>query len=194
MIIRPALWRCASLVVLALGSIHPGFAAEVIRYELQVGDEVRITVYKEPDMSGAFKIGTTGTVSVPGIGELEGAGLTSGELRDAAVQALVARHYANPSVTVEVSQYSPVFVMGDVRNPGRLTYSPRTHRPPTRGRCRGISFATKFCGQLEPDTGPGSQPRRTYLGPGRLCVPGHAPRAPSGRTRPTRHLRHPTRA
>lgn len=124
MITRHANWCRASLILLTLGCINPGFAAETNRYELHVGDEVRVTVYKEPDMSGTFKIGTTGTVSIPGIGELKGEGLTSGELRDAAVQALVARHFANPSVTVDVSQFAPVFVMGDVRNPGRHAYAP----------------------------------------------------------------------
>ena len=109
--------------VMLLATSFPSLGEEN-RYELRTGDEVKITVFKEPDMSGVFRIGTTGTVSVPGIGELKSAGLTSGELRDAAIEALAGRHYANPSVTVEIVQYSPVFVMGDVRNPGRHTYTP----------------------------------------------------------------------
>lgn len=112
-----------SAAALLLATSLPSFG-EDNRYELRSGDEVKITVFKEPDMSGVFRIGTTGTVSVPGIGELKSAGLTSSELRDAAIEALAARHYANPSVTVEIAQYSPVFVMGDVRNPGRHSYTP----------------------------------------------------------------------
>lgn len=112
-----------SAVALLVATSFPSFGEER-HYELRTGDEVKITVFKEPDMSGVFRVGTMGTVSVPGIGELKSVGLTSSELRDAAVGALAARHYANPSVTVEIVQYSPVFVMGDVRNPGRHTYTP----------------------------------------------------------------------
>jgi polysaccharide export outer membrane protein len=93
-------------------------------YELRPGDEIRITVFKEPEMSGTFKIGATGSISIPGIGELKTSGLTSGELREAAMSALAARHYANPDVAMEIVKYGPVFVMGDVRNPGRQEYIP----------------------------------------------------------------------
>jgi protein involved in polysaccharide export with SLBB domain len=120
------LLRVGQLAIFA-AAMHVGvnFAqADSNRYELQIGDQVKITVFKEPDMSGTFKVGSGGTVSVPGIGELKGAGRTVSELRDAAVEALVEIHYAKPSVTVEVSEYSPVFVMGDVRNPGRHSYAP----------------------------------------------------------------------
>lgn len=93
-------------------------------YVLRIGDEVKITVFKEPDMSGTYKVGATGAVSVPGIGDIKTAGLTPIELRNAATQALTDLHHANPNVTVEVIQYSPVYIMGDVRNPGRQPFTP----------------------------------------------------------------------
>ncbi len=93
-------------------------------YELRPGDEVRIIVFKEPEMSGSFRVSAAGSISIPGIGELKTSGRTTAELREAAMNALAARHYANPDVTMEIVRYGPVFVMGDVRNPGRQEYIP----------------------------------------------------------------------
>lgn len=91
-------------------------------YKIRPGDEVRITVFKEPEMSGTFRVGSTGSLSIPGIGELKTSGMTARELREAAVNALAARHYADPDVAMEITKYGPVFIMGDVRNPGRQEY------------------------------------------------------------------------
>ncbi|WP_210183604.1 polysaccharide biosynthesis/export family protein [Microvirga guangxiensis] len=106
-----------------LFSIPPSLASDY-RYELRPGDEVRITVYKEPEMSGTFRVSATGSISIPGIGELKTMGMTAEELRVAAISALSARHYTNPDVAMEIVKYGPVFIMGDVRNPGRQEYIP----------------------------------------------------------------------
>ncbi|MBF9197542.1 polysaccharide biosynthesis/export family protein [Microvirga terrestris] len=113
------------LILLALSATMGRVAqAEEQSYVLQIGDEVKITVFKEPDISGSYKVGANGFVSVPGVGEIKTAGLTPTQLRDVSKQALSDLHHANPSITVEVVQYSPVYIMGDVRNPGRQLYTP----------------------------------------------------------------------
>lgn len=116
--------RSLLIPLVILASLGGEASSEEQSYVFGVGDEVKITVFKEPDMSGSYKVGATGFVSVPGVGDIKTAGLTPTELRDAARQALSDLHHANPNVTVEVMQYSPVYIMGDVRNPGRQPYTP----------------------------------------------------------------------
>lgn len=115
----------AFMFALAIAFLFPGGAlASEDAYRLGPGDEVRVTVFREPDMSGTFAIDASGTISVPGVGEIHGQGLTTRELKDAVVAAMTARDLVNPDVSVQVTQYGPVFVMGDVRSPGRFAYAP----------------------------------------------------------------------
>ena len=60
----------AELLTVLLLSGTASFSAEDNRYTLQAGDEIRITVFKEPDMSGQFRVGMNGLISVPGVGEV----------------------------------------------------------------------------------------------------------------------------
>jgi protein involved in polysaccharide export with SLBB domain len=98
--------------------------AQEFTYGVAPGDEVRVTVFREPDMSGLFRVDDSGVLSVPGIGNVNAAGRTIVDLRKALVQALEAKHFANPDVVVQMVQYAPVFVVGDVRNPGRYNFTP----------------------------------------------------------------------
>lgn len=111
-------------VILALALNPLQALADDKRYELRPGDEIRVTVLKEPEMSGTFRVSMSGHVSVPGIGDIKGDGLTPSELRDLAIKTLAARHYTNPDVTIEVVKYGPVFVLGNVKTPGRQDYMP----------------------------------------------------------------------
>jgi polysaccharide export outer membrane protein len=98
--------------------------AQEFSYELSPGDQVRVTVFREADMSGEFRVDDSGILSVPGIGDVHTNGRTVSDLRKALVKALEAKHFANPDVVVQMVQYAPVFVVGDVRNPGRYNFAP----------------------------------------------------------------------
>ncbi|HEY7447228.1 MAG TPA: polysaccharide biosynthesis/export family protein [Vicinamibacterales bacterium] len=117
--------RLVLLALLAiLAQVSTAALALEFTYELAPGDEVRVTVFREPDMSGQFRIDDSGVLSVPGVGDVIAAGRTVGDLRKALMQALAGKHLANPDVVVQVIQYAPVFVMGDVRNPGQYNVTP----------------------------------------------------------------------
>ena len=111
--------RAARATEVADGEAFAGGA-----YRLGPGAELRVTVFREPDMSGEFTVDPSGTISVPGLGEVRAEGMTSAQVRDAVAAALRERDIIEPFVAVEVVEYGPVFVMGRVRSPGRFAYAP----------------------------------------------------------------------
>ncbi|MGE5538420.1 MAG: polysaccharide biosynthesis/export family protein [Gemmatimonas sp.] len=100
----------------------PAFALDNAAYKLGTGDKVRVTVFNEPDLSGDFDVNDRGLLALPLIGNVEVQGKTLSE-----VQALVTSRYSseylvNPRISVEVLNYRPFFIIGEVRNPGSYPY------------------------------------------------------------------------
>ena len=90
---------------------------------LGAGDEIRVTVFGEEDLSGAFKVSANGWISMPLIGGVVAAGRSAEQLEVSIVKALLDGHLKNPRVGVEVLSFQPIFVMGEVNNPGSYPYS-----------------------------------------------------------------------
>lgn len=91
-------------------------------YHLGTGDRVRVQVFGEDDLSGEFKVGDTGKIAMPLIGEVSAAGLTASQLEAAVIEMLRPDYLISPSVAVEVMNYRPFFIMGEVRSPGSYPY------------------------------------------------------------------------
>jgi polysaccharide export outer membrane protein len=99
--------------------------ADPARYRLGPGDEVRVITYGEAQLTGTFRVDASGNVSLPLIGGVRAQGLTPDELAKSIAEALrKANLYRNPSVSVEVATYRPVFVLGEVTKPGQYPYQP----------------------------------------------------------------------
>ena len=92
-------------------------------YRLGADDHVKVTVFGEDSLTGDFAIGSTGTVSMPLIGEVHAAGLTVADLRDAITNDLASGYLKDPKVGVEVSVYRPFFILGEVMKPGTYPYT-----------------------------------------------------------------------
>jgi protein involved in polysaccharide export with SLBB domain len=91
-------------------------------YRLGTGDKVRVIVYGEDDLSGEFQVDENGNISVPMIGDVRAANLASPEL-EREIQAKFADGYLNdPRVSVEVTQYRPFYIIGQVNKPGQYPY------------------------------------------------------------------------
>ncbi|WP_347302205.1 polysaccharide biosynthesis/export family protein [Croceibacterium sp. TMG7-5b_MA50] len=92
-------------------------------YPLGVGDKVRLTVYREENLSGEFPVGPAGTISVPLIGTVP----VTGESADAVAEAIRMRladgYLKDPRVNVELVQLRPYFILGEVSDPGRYEYA-----------------------------------------------------------------------
>jgi polysaccharide export outer membrane protein len=91
-------------------------------YRLGPGDKVRVTVYGEDDLSGAFQVDGKGYVRLPLIGQIEAAGLTALQL-EAQVESALDDGYLNDArVAVEVTDYRPFYIIGQVAKPGEYPY------------------------------------------------------------------------
>jgi polysaccharide export outer membrane protein len=94
-------------------------------YRLGPGDQVRVITFGEEKLSDEFRVSDSGNISLPLIGGIKAAGLTTSELEVALRDALAkAKLLNNPSVAVEVIAYRPIFVLGEVTKPGQFPYQP----------------------------------------------------------------------
>ncbi|HRP11102.1 MAG TPA: polysaccharide biosynthesis/export family protein, partial [Terricaulis sp.] len=100
----------------------PVDVAERAEYRLGSGDELRVTVYGEAELTGQFRVGSQGTIAYPLVGDVPAAGLTVGEFTTSLQQALLA-YIRAPNVSVQVTNYRPFYILGEVQRPGTYEYS-----------------------------------------------------------------------
>jgi polysaccharide export outer membrane protein len=94
-------------------------------YRIGVGEQLRIITFGDDRLTGQFKVNDQGDVALPLIGEIQATGLTTGELAARIVQRLKDRNVLlNPSVSVEIEGYRPVYVLGEVAKPAQYPYQP----------------------------------------------------------------------
>jgi len=92
---------------------------------LNVGDLLRITVFGVEELTNTYRIDAKGVLTIPLVGELQAKGMTREELQSQIAQNLIEGGYYNsPSVTVEIMELSPFYILGEVKNPGRYPYEP----------------------------------------------------------------------
>jgi polysaccharide export outer membrane protein len=108
-----------ALGVLALGGPSE---AQTPEYVLDTGDQVKIVVFGHNDLSGQFVVSSTGAVAMPLIGEVNAKGLTLRQLEGAIIKKLKPDFLKNPQVSVEVANYRPFYIIGEVKNPGTYPY------------------------------------------------------------------------
>lgn len=92
-------------------------------YRLDAGDKLRVTVFGDDSVSGEFEVDSTGKVAMPLVGEVEAADLSLREFEESLRTALEEEFFKNPSVSVEVLNYRPLFVEGQVLENGEIDYS-----------------------------------------------------------------------
>jgi polysaccharide export outer membrane protein len=98
---------------------QPGVAG----YRLGPGDQIRLTVARHSDLSGQFEIDGEGFLPMPLVGAVRSAGLTARELENAIEGQLRSGGYlVHPQVSVEVLNYRPFYVIGEINNPGSYQY------------------------------------------------------------------------
>jgi polysaccharide export outer membrane protein len=94
-------------------------------YHLGPGDQVRIITLSEDRLTGEFRVNDSGALALPLLGTVPAAGLTTAELEQTLTESLVkAQLILDPSVSVEVLSYRPIFVLGEVNKPGQYPYQP----------------------------------------------------------------------
>jgi protein involved in polysaccharide export with SLBB domain len=90
-------------------------------YRLGSGDRIKLTVYGEADLSGDFDVSGNGSVSLPLVGQVQAGGRTVPEFEQALTQQLKT-YFRRPRVSVQVLNYRPFYIQGEVKNAGEYSY------------------------------------------------------------------------
>ncbi len=97
-------------------------AAHSAPYHLDSGDRLRIVVFAEENLTRSYSIDGGGFISMPLIGAVRARGATTFELERRIAGRLRRKYVKDPKVTVEVQDYRPFFILGEVRRPGQFPY------------------------------------------------------------------------
>lgn len=126
--LKPAIAAAALIALAACSGYRPAPAAfhEAINqpYTLDAGDRVRVTVFDQGDLSNSYAVDQSGYISFPLVGAVPARGRTVQQMESAIAQKLRAGFLRNPDVSVQVDQYRPIFVMGEVGAAGQYSYVP----------------------------------------------------------------------
>lgn len=91
-------------------------------YIIGAQDQLSITVFEEPELTGKYRVDNDGYFSFPLLERIKAGGRTLSELQSTVTLMLANGFLRNPQVRVEVDQYKSqsVFVSGEVRAPGKI--------------------------------------------------------------------------
>ena len=126
-----ALGRCAVLLALLVGGCasFPSedapskIASPAEGYLLEPGNQVRLTVFGQENLSGSFTLDAVGNIALPLLGNVPANGVTAAVL-GGRIEALLRKdaYMQDPKVAVEVQTFRPFYVLGEVRTPGEFPY------------------------------------------------------------------------
>ncbi len=91
-------------------------------YRIQHGDIIKITVLGEDELFRELRVSATGTISYPLLGEVVVHEKTTSEL-EKDMTILLNEYLVNPNVSVFVSEFSKIYVYGEVVRPGAFELS-----------------------------------------------------------------------
>ncbi len=122
-----SVFGCAFLFAFILtagfgGAVAPVWAAASVDYRLGPGDLLRVVVFGHEDLSGEFEVKGSGHVSLPLIREVKAEGLTLRQFEQAVIDSLKPDFLINPRVSVDVLNYRPFYIIGEVKRPGSYPY------------------------------------------------------------------------
>lgn len=93
-------------------------------YLLGPGDKVSIKVFGQDDLSIETLLGNSGKINYPFLGSISVAGLTIKQLETFIESGLLGDYLVNPNVYVQVTEYRPFYIHGEVKKPGGYPYHP----------------------------------------------------------------------
>ena len=91
-------------------------------YRVGPGDVLRVSTYMETELTNTFTILPNGKLAFPLTGEVDVAGMTTDEIRLMLEQRLSGGMVKNPKVAVNVAEFRPIYIMGEVAKPGRYPF------------------------------------------------------------------------
>lgn len=91
-------------------------------YRLGPGDKLNVVVFGQQDLSGEFEIDGSGNMSLPLIGQFKAGGLTLAQVTESLRETLDEQFVVDPRLSLEVTNYRPFYILGEVNRPGRYDY------------------------------------------------------------------------
>lgn len=86
------------------------------------GDQILIDVYNERDLLVRAKVGKSGILRIPLIGDINVIGKSPKQLADELEAAYLDGYLVSPSVSVIIEKFRPFYVRGAVRRAGAFTF------------------------------------------------------------------------
>lgn len=106
----------------AVGELMPAAGSSDYTYKLDYGDRITINVFNQAELSGEYTLDGDGRFSMPLIGTVDAAGLTPAELEALLVDRFKPDYLVNPRIFVQVLNYRPYYLIGEVRGTGAFPY------------------------------------------------------------------------
>lgn len=91
-------------------------------YALQNGDEIRIDVFGETELSGEHKLREDGSLTLPLIGPVHLAGDSVTETELKLTELYEDGYLIDPVISVSLLAQKPIYILGEVENPGRYDF------------------------------------------------------------------------
>jgi polysaccharide export outer membrane protein len=91
-------------------------------YTLDSGDKLRVVVFGQDGITNSYTVDAGGNVNLPLIGTVPARGYTTQQLSKMIADRLKQGYVREPHVSVEVENYRPFFILGEVTSPGQYPY------------------------------------------------------------------------
>lgn len=108
-------------ILLLVYSAFP-FAQQVESFIIGTGDVLAVEVYNERDLTVRAKVGQSGKLRFPLLGDVEVVGKTPAELSKELEEAYFDGYLVNPSVSVVIESYRPFYIRGAVLKAGAYEF------------------------------------------------------------------------
>jgi polysaccharide export outer membrane protein len=158
------LLRFAAIALLCLGWATAALAQDY-EYTLGTGDQLRVNVFGHTDLSGEFEVDSVGRIALPLIGEFQVINHTVAQVEQIIVSKLKPSYLKNPQVSVEVVNYRPFYIIGEVQNPGSYAYVGGMRVVNAVAMAGGFTYRAKEDDLLITRAGGGEPERATQVTP-----------------------------
>lgn len=100
------------------------FSDNVSDYRLGAGDKLGITVFNEKELSMEVRLSDAGSFLYPFLGEVVAKNKTISDVQALLTRQLKDGYLVDPKVYVNILEYRPFFVNGEVNKPGGFPFQP----------------------------------------------------------------------
>jgi protein involved in polysaccharide export with SLBB domain len=163
------------LIIMSLFTSVAFSSTQVNSYKLGAGDEIKIQVYDEPDLTVEMTINDNGKINFPLIALISVTGKTAHQVENIIHDGLQGDYLLNPSVQVDIVSYRPFYIHGEVKKPGAYPYKPGLNIDQAIALAGGLteraSVSKIFIKQSQSNNKKGSKVKLTYsVSPGDIIT------------------------